>query len=149
MLQRVLKNVLLQTCRFSFTPIYVYHKCWLKLYLRHKNITMFPQLLLAHTPPIPFHTLKQSKGEYVITFPSAFHFVCNSGYNCAEAINFVTPEWKYFDVETSKYLEKCTCSLKEQLEYLNTFFKNWILAFVFDLCGTYWKYTVFNHSLLC
>ena len=44
---------------------------------------MFPQLLMAHTPPIPFHTLKQSKGEYVITFPSAFHFVCNSGFNAA------------------------------------------------------------------
>jgi hypothetical protein len=28
-------------------------------------------------------------------------------------------------------------------------FKNWILAFVFDLYGTYWKYTVFNHSILC
>ena len=86
---------------------------------------MFPQLLLAHPPPIPFHTLKQSKGEYVITFPSAFHFVCNSGYNCAdEAINFFAPEWKYFGVETSKYLETCTCFLKKSLEDINTLFKN-------------------------
>ena len=58
---------------------------------------MFPQLLLAHTPPIPFHTLKQSKGEYVITFPSAFHFVSNSGFNAAEAINFP------YNINSSRY----------------------------------------------
>ena len=75
-LQGVLKRVILLTCRFLFTPIYIYHICWFRRYLRHKNIVMLPQLLLAHTPPIPFHTLKQSRGEYVITFPSAFHFVC-------------------------------------------------------------------------
>ena len=74
---------------------------------------MLPQLLLAHTPPVPFHTLKKSKGEYVITFPSAFHFVCSFGFNAAEAINFFAPEWEYFNTETSKYLEKCTCHHKE------------------------------------
>ncbi len=79
---------------------------------------MFPQLLLAHTPPIPFHTLKQSKGEYVITF--AFHFVCNSGFNAAEAINFVAPEWKYFNTETSRYLDNCTCHHKEGLKNINS-----------------------------
>jgi hypothetical protein len=31
--------------------------------------------VLAQKPHIPFHTLKQSAGEYFITFPSEFHFV--------------------------------------------------------------------------
>jgi hypothetical protein len=36
-----------------------------------------PQVLRKHH--IPFHCIKEKKGQYVITFPGAYHMVANSG----------------------------------------------------------------------
>jgi hypothetical protein len=65
-------------------------------------------MLLAHTPPIPFHTLKQFEGDYVVTCPSAFHFVLNEGANVAEAMNYSSKEWTFYRYP----FKKCTCALK-------------------------------------
>ena len=35
----------------------------------------------------------QEAGEFVITFPKSFHGGYNHGLNCAEAVNFATPDW--------------------------------------------------------
>lgn len=52
---------------------------------------MLPQILVKYG--IPFHTLKQSPGDYVFTFPGAFHMVMNGGENFAEAINLINRKW--------------------------------------------------------
>ncbi|EFX60082.1 hypothetical protein DAPPUDRAFT_125559, partial [Daphnia pulex] len=39
----------------------------------HKNILAFPQILKAANPPIPFKCIKQCVGQYVVTFPGAYH----------------------------------------------------------------------------
>ncbi|EFX63680.1 hypothetical protein DAPPUDRAFT_267963 [Daphnia pulex] len=70
-------------------------KCGLK-YLtntktRHKTMVLLPQELLVAN--IPFRTLKQLPGDYVITLPAGFHFVKNSGSNIAEATNYVSEDW--------------------------------------------------------
>jgi jumonji domain-containing protein 2 len=50
-----------------------------------------PQLLIAEG--IPFNTVKQCPGDYVVTFPGAFHIVVNAGTNVAEAVNFAFRNW--------------------------------------------------------
>jgi jumonji domain-containing protein 2 len=81
------------------------YSCFIK---SHKGIAVMPQLLKACNSPIPFHGIKQCKGDYVITFPGAFHFVINSGSNLAEAINFAFPEWRPY----ANTAGVCTCDLK-------------------------------------
>eukprot|EP00002_Diphylleia_rotans_P011216 TRINITY_DN2222_c0_g1_i2.p1 TRINITY_DN2222_c0_g1~~TRINITY_DN2222_c0_g1_i2.p1 ORF type:complete len:1009 (+),score=179.86 TRINITY_DN2222_c0_g1_i2:199-3225(+) len=42
---------------------------------------------------IKVYRLDQRKGEFVITFPSAYHAGFNHGFNFAEAVNFALPDW--------------------------------------------------------
>ncbi|KAL5543417.1 hypothetical protein UlMin_007201, partial [Ulmus minor] len=37
--------------------------------------------------------LVQNSGEFVVTFPRAYHTGFSHGFNCGEAANIVTPEW--------------------------------------------------------
>jgi jumonji domain-containing protein 2 len=78
-------------------------------HVRHKNILLFPQILKAANPPLPFKYIKQCVGQYVVTFPGVYHMVLNSGYNICEGLNFSVDRW------TQKYAKKerrCTCDLK-------------------------------------
>ena len=58
-------------------------------------VTMLnPRVLQAHG--VPVYRGVQHKGDFMITFPNAYHSGFNTGFNCAEAVNFVPPDWLRF-----------------------------------------------------
>ncbi|XP_025106262.1 lysine-specific demethylase 5A-like isoform X3 [Pomacea canaliculata] len=60
--------------------------------LLHQLTTiMNPNLLMAKSVPI-FRT-DQHAGQFVVTFPRAYHAGFNTGYNFAEAVNFCPSDW--------------------------------------------------------
>ncbi|KAJ4802756.1 Transcription factor jumonji (jmj) family protein / zinc finger (C5HC2 type) family protein [Rhynchospora pubera] len=54
--------------------------------------TMFPpKVLLDHG--VPVYKAVQRPGEFVITFPRAYHAGFSNGFNCGEAVNFAMGDW--------------------------------------------------------
>mmetsp|Transcript_21471 Transcript_21471/g.46537 ORF Transcript_21471/g.46537 Transcript_21471/m.46537 type:complete len:549 (-) Transcript_21471:107-1753(-) len=60
-------------------------------YLRHKTKLLSPTKLRDNS--IEYETVVQHAGEFVVTFPSAYHMGYNHGINIAEATNFATRRW--------------------------------------------------------
>ncbi|KAH8521536.1 hypothetical protein H0E87_002539, partial [Populus deltoides] len=54
--------------------------------------TLFPpNILLEHD--IPVYKAVQKPGEFIITFPRAYHAGFSHGFNCGEAVNFAVADW--------------------------------------------------------
>lgn len=60
--------------------------------LLHQLVTiMNPNTLMNYG--VPIYRTNQCAGEFVITFPRAYHSGFNQGFNFAEAVNFCTMDW--------------------------------------------------------
>ncbi|XP_024987920.1 lysine-specific demethylase JMJ706-like [Cynara cardunculus var. scolymus] len=57
-----------------------------------EKTTMFPPKILLQNR-IPVYKVVQSPGEFVITFPRAYHAGFSHGFNCGEAVNFAAHDW--------------------------------------------------------
>ncbi|XP_057459549.1 lysine-specific demethylase REF6-like [Actinidia eriantha] len=59
--------------------------------LGEKTTVMSPEVLIS--AGIPCCRLVQNAGEFVVTFPRAYHSGFSHGFNCGEAANIATPGW--------------------------------------------------------
>ncbi|XP_062116062.1 lysine-specific demethylase REF6 [Humulus lupulus] len=59
--------------------------------LGEKTTVMSPEVFVKEG--VPCCRLVQNAGEFVVTFPRAYHTGFSHGFNCAEAANIATPEW--------------------------------------------------------
>lgn len=62
-----------------------------------------PEFLSNHD--IRFTELVQHQNEIVITYPGAFHYGWNEGFNVAQAANFPSPMWSKLKISN----EICLC----------------------------------------
>eukprot|EP00163_Fabomonas_tropica_P002848 TRINITY_DN1228_c0_g3_i1.p1 TRINITY_DN1228_c0_g3~~TRINITY_DN1228_c0_g3_i1.p1 ORF type:complete len:364 (-),score=77.94 TRINITY_DN1228_c0_g3_i1:403-1494(-) len=81
-------------------------------FLRHKTVLADPELVTAETGATVV-SLVQQPGEYIITVPGAYHSGFNTGFNCAEAVNFVTQDWLELDIEDCV---KCDCRPRPHID---------------------------------
>ncbi|XP_074544517.1 lysine-specific demethylase 4A isoform X2 [Halichoeres trimaculatus] len=72
-------------------------------FLRHKMTLISPSILKKYS--IPFDKITQEAGEFMVTFPYAYHAGFNHGFNCAESTNFATERW----IEYGKQAVLCSC----------------------------------------
>ncbi|CAH8526116.1 unnamed protein product [Schistosoma mattheei] len=59
--------------------------------LHHMTTMVSPSRIQAHG--VPVYRTDQMVGEFVVTFPRAFHAGFNQGFNFAEAVNFCPADW--------------------------------------------------------
>uniref|UniRef100_A0A7N0TJ12 Lysine-specific demethylase JMJ16 n=1 Tax=Kalanchoe fedtschenkoi TaxID=63787 RepID=A0A7N0TJ12_KALFE len=60
--------------------------------LLHKLVTQLSPSILK-LEEVPIYRCVQNKGEFVLTFPRAYHSGFNCGFNCAEAVNVAPVDW--------------------------------------------------------
>ncbi|XP_009588691.1 lysine-specific demethylase JMJ13-like isoform X2 [Nicotiana tomentosiformis] len=54
--------------------------------------TLFPPNILSEHG-VPVYKAVQKPGEFIVTFPRAYHAGFSHGFNCGEAVNFATGDW--------------------------------------------------------
>ncbi len=72
-------------------------------FMRHKNIMIAPKTLRKAN--IKYARAYQLAGEFMVTFPNAYHAGFNAGFNVAEAVNFATPSW----LQLGRKARVCKC----------------------------------------
>ncbi|CAL9188394.1 unnamed protein product [Musa hybrid cultivar] len=68
--------------------------------LGEKTTVMSPEVLVGEGIPC-CSRLVQNAGDFVVTFPGAYHMGFSHGFNCGEAANIATPEWLRFAKEAA------------------------------------------------
>ncbi|KAL9235163.1 hypothetical protein vseg_009950 [Gypsophila vaccaria] len=60
--------------------------------LLHKLVTQLSPSILK-SAGVPVYRCVQNEGDFVLTFPRAYHAGFNCGFNCAEAVNLAPIDW--------------------------------------------------------
>mmetsp|Transcript_33090 Transcript_33090/g.76256 ORF Transcript_33090/g.76256 Transcript_33090/m.76256 type:complete len:443 (-) Transcript_33090:927-2255(-) len=75
--------------------------------LLHHITTMFSPRLLQQAH-VPVYKLLQHSGEFVVTFPRAYHGGFSMGPNVGEAVNFANPAWISHGADASEKYRGCS-----------------------------------------
>ncbi|KOM28700.1 hypothetical protein LR48_Vigan564s001000 [Vigna angularis] len=73
-------------------PSYLFRTLLAHLFISHKRVTQLSPSILK-SEGVPVHHTVQNSGEFVVTFPRAYHCGFNCGFNCAEAVNVAPVDW--------------------------------------------------------
>ena len=57
----------------------------------HITTQISPSTLLRNN--VPVYKVIQEAGQFIVTFPEAYHCGFSYGFNCGEAVNFATSDW--------------------------------------------------------
>lgn len=87
-----------------------------KQFLRHKQSVISPSVL-SGTFHIKINTVIQEAGQFVITWPGAYHAGFNHGFNCAEAVNFAVDDW----IPWGRASKPCLCDAHRALINMDYF----------------------------
>ena len=77
--------------RVAFLLIHMIWWCISKM-VTPSQVTQFSPSLLK-SEGVPVYRCVQHEGEFVLTFPRAYHAGFNCGFNCAEAVNVAPIDW--------------------------------------------------------
>jgi len=61
--------------------------------LLHRLVTLVPPAVLCDSHDVAVFQTLQAPGEFVVTWPRAYHAGFSHGYNVGEAVNFGTDDW--------------------------------------------------------
>eukprot|EP00469_Lotharella_globosa_P012745 CAMPEP_0167773384 /NCGR_PEP_ID=MMETSP0111_2-20121227/1387_1 /TAXON_ID=91324 /ORGANISM="Lotharella globosa, Strain CCCM811" /LENGTH=669 /DNA_ID=CAMNT_0007663009 /DNA_START=3961 /DNA_END=5970 /DNA_ORIENTATION=+ len=78
-----------------------------------KKTSMFCPTKLAEKG-VPVYRCVQNKGEFVITFPRAYHGGFNNGINFAEAVNFADESWLRYGAKADKHRRNSSTPLSQR-----------------------------------
>ncbi|OQV24772.1 putative Lysine-specific demethylase 4B [Hypsibius exemplaris] len=81
-------------------------------FLRHKTLIIAPEYFLKRG--IQVYAAEQKEGDLIITFPNAYHYGFNNGFNVAEARNIATKDWIPFGLKA----ESCQCETYQGADVL-------------------------------
>ena len=98
-----------------------------KEYMRHKEQLVKPSTLDKWL--VPYIHTRQHRGEFMLTWPTAYHQGFNYGFNCAESVNFASNSWIPFGTKCGRCLCKSdtvwveVARLKERLRCLQWLYR--------------------------
>ena len=72
--------------------------------LHHLVTILNPNTLMK--ADVPIVRTNQYAGEFVVTFPRAYHAGFNQGYNFAEAVNFCPADWVRWNITVFSFIIK-------------------------------------------
>jgi hypothetical protein len=118
--------------------LYPQSACYCNAFLRHKIYIISPELLDKNQ--IPYGKCTQEAGEFMVTFPYAYHAGYNHGFNCAEAINFAMKQWISF----GKKAKLCVCKNSNFVELDMDIFTRYESDNEFSFYVNYAQYSQFS-----